>query len=694
MKNQTIRTICFRLLTVLMLCLSAGLLCVACGKQNSKDLGAKVREQAAASKQTDSETLQNETEEPVTPESSAEVAEEESKHKTSDSVPELLLYRLSDFERDDTEAPVITQHYSYVRLDEASAAVHPALAKNLDAVRDALYSETGEKWDEHRAQREENDLLTFDERWDTYVRRADGDVISILTEYTGEGMFDTADDNRFVAHSYHTDDGSEIDFSEVVKDKEAFYDLLANKFSEQIRSQRYYGSLASMSDESKIKAYLSAYDDAGTCAFTIDPTGITCFINSYSDLSQLPISATVYFSQDREAKIFQKAFLQNASDRWAMQIPAGMYTFFEEEAGMENFVRPKLIMETLDNGIYEEYGIGGCIIEYGIDSSKWRVKEEGGTDYYDFSLMHTAGGYFLLASHPEFPRAYFEEFELKDDFISKIDNMRACPETVIDLEVDGYPVCYVPTNPTKIRILCPKDEDHDEPESEWVKSTVRIKDGGCFDLETVKTGDVGSGNVELTPEMQYRYNLFLSNFAEQADFSYTDYNVGDLCHFALEWKKINRPSKVKMDGSYYMITQPEINEILNGRINTNIEEGAFDESVKNSRHQGFVEGEYYKEPLADGEMYKNNRFAVVTAMREFEENGHFYACDFKVYGRDTELYDAEGITKAQYRLSEAQAAKDPSLYCKGQGHAVLRVFGLYGPEADCELTEYEMEGSD
>ncbi len=171
--------------------------------------------------------------------------------------------------------------------------------------------------------------------------------------------------------------------------------------------------------------------------------------------------------------------------------------------------------------------------------------------------------------------------------------------------------------------------------------------------------------------------------------------MADLCHFALEWKKINAPKDVKMTGDEYMITQSEVNTVLNGRINTNIEESDFADGVKNDRHRGIIADGYYREPLADGEMYKDSRFAVVTDMHECNTGTYSrrYLCNFKVYARDAELYDAEGIGKAQYSLSAAQADKDPSLYCCGEGQALLWVYGLYGPKADVALAYYEMKSN-
>ncbi len=645
-----------------------GLLLGGCGKAEAPEPEAPVAESAPK------EESQDEAPAESVPEDGGA---ESPAHKTCDMVPSLLLCRKSITDGDDV------QNFSYIALDADSAAANKDLADHLAKERDAFYLDAGESRD-------------------VFLRRADGDFISILTMFTAEGMFDTAEDIRFLAHSYHTDDGSEIELSEVIADEDAFYDLLAKSLADQILSQRYYGSYAGMSDQEKIKGLLKDYIDHGTAAWTIDPQGITVFTNSYSEISALPLCVTVRFKQDQGGKIFKEAFAKAYSEEWITQLVPEIYMFYDEnDFGQECCIRGRIMTDILEDAEEETYAISGCIIDTAFDTSKWKVQEKGCTGYYDFFLIHTNHQNYVLAAHPEGDRAYFEEFKILNDEISKIDNFRGCLERTKVPDGEAELAYYLPTDRTAIRVLCPADEVHDDPVEAWISATVGIKTSGYFDEkpyeregaveEAVSLGtmdeemkycvDHAGPAVDLTAEMQYRYNLFLSNFAEQPDFSFTDYSVDDLCHFALEWKKINAPKEVKTDGNYYMISQSEVNEVLR-MTNTNIAEGDF-------------EGEYYKEPSADGEMYKNIRFAVVTDMHECNTgaNNHRYLCNFKVYSRDAELYDAEGIGKAQYSLSAAQADKDPSLHCCGEGQALLWVYGLYGPKADVALAYYEMKSN-
>ncbi len=195
--------------------------------------------------------------------------------------------------------------------------------------------------------------------------------------------------------------------------------------------------------------------------------------------------------------------------------------------------------------------------------------------------------------------------------------------------------------------------------------------------------------AEMTPEMQKRYNLFLSNFVEQPSFSYTDYSVAELSHFAKEWRSVHEPEKVEIQDGYYVIDLPGVNEVISPLLNTNIEEGDFDECGEDNRYEGFYEDGYYKEVCGDGELYKFNHFAVVSDMHTCDVNGGRYLVDFRVYSVDPDIYIMDGIEESLYSLTKEEAENNINLICQGEGQALLWVYGDYGPDADVRLAWYE-----
>ena len=190
--------------------------------------------------------------------------------------------------------------------------------------------------------------------------------------------------------------------------------------------------------------------------------------------------------------------------------------------------------------------------------------------------------------------------------------------------------------------------------------------------------------IELTGELQYKLNVYLSNFSEQ------DYRPGTsweatMAHFALQWERINNALKpVQKDGkSCYRLSHSDINGILGRYFGANLEEGDFYLSGENNIYGGYTDytddDSFYCEPAADGEMYANNAFTVVTSVEGLgnEEPYGYLRMRFTVYRLDEEEYDKIGIGKEQYRLDAAEAAKlaeSGRLYKAYDGSAMVESF--------------------
>jgi hypothetical protein len=138
-----------------------------------------------------------------------------------------------------------------------------------------------------------------------------------------------------------------------------------------------------------------------------------------------------------------------------------------------------------------------------------------------------------------------------------------------------------------------------------------------------------------------------------------------MAHFALQWQRINKDLRpVTKDGeSYYRLSHSDINEILERYFGTNLEEGDISLSGENNVFGGYTKYEddkiYYCEPAADGEMYANNAFTIVTALEELggDKPGEYIRASFRVYRLDTDDHDKHGTGRELYRMSAAEAAE-------------------------------------
>ncbi len=196
--------------------------------------------------------------------------------------------------------------------------------------------------------------------------------------------------------------------------------------------------------------------------------------------------------------------------------------------------------------------------------------------------------------------------------------------------------------------------------------------------------DLRGEAADLTAELQNKLNVFLSNFSEQ------DYKQGgaweaSMAHFALQWSRLNKGLKaVTKDGkSYYRLSHGDINNVLQRYFGTNLEEGELYRSGEDNVFGGYTvhedDNNYYCEPAADGEMYANNAFSVVTSVEELGNSrpDEYLRVSYKVYRLDTEAYDEHGIGSEQYRLSAAEAGKlaeNGSLCEAYEGTAVIEHF--------------------
>ncbi|MBR5421519.1 MAG: hypothetical protein IK115_10255 [Lachnospiraceae bacterium] len=182
--------------------------------------------------------------------------------------------------------------------------------------------------------------------------------------------------------------------------------------------------------------------------------------------------------------------------------------------------------------------------------------------------------------------------------------------------------------------------------------------------------------VQPDGDLQYKLNLFLSNFSEQHYGEVEIDYVAGLLHFALEWKKVNSYKDLVMRDDCYCLDHGSVNQILERYFGTQLDEKEFYGVTEDNPFCGKVvsyDGKgWYTEPLADGEMYRNNAFTVVTDVQEIGSGREKYVrTEFLIYARLEDDYEDYGIEKEQYSLSPDEAA---SLELNGK--LILRTKGV------------------
>lgn len=125
---------------------------------------------------------------------------------------------------------------------------------------------------------------------------------------------------------------------------------------------------------------------------------------------------------------------------------------------------------------------------------------------------------------------------------------------------------------------------------------------------------------------------------------------------------LNDPSSVSRSNYRHGINADKIVEVVDRYFGVFFDEDDFYDMGIDNPYLGTVENvdgtPWYSEPDADGEMYRNNAFTVVTDAQEIKgKYDTFLRVSFKIYGVDTDEYDKNGISKKFFSLSAAEAEK-------------------------------------
>lgn len=428
-----------------------------CGITDNCDSKAEPRESSVSEAASESYSEKETTAEKET---STENEMTDSKATVYDEgTPVLLLNRASRTEWNEEKKPYIYHYYSFLTLDKEYATAHSLLNENLSKARSEIEAHEYDTYMLSLEDAKELKDYTFECSWNTYLRRCDGRYLSFVNGCRNSGTFDF-DAISYLAHSYYVESGKEIELTDIIVDEEAFFDLLAAKVKENVDEDLndYIGEPSNI-DINGFKERIKKSLDLEDGVWTLDPQGITFWFDS-NTFSLFSTSCTVFFSEDKDGKIFKEEFSKHIPDEWIMQMPDSDITYFDEDDAGE--VNEVMAYEMLDyDEEYDRLYLSGFGISYEDDFKRYK-QDEAST--YDFFLMHKDHKNLILESHYEYDDASISTYLLDGGKIKEGDTILAGLEYSWDeaeAEQDNAPY-YIPANMDNIRVLIDeRNETHD-----------------------------------------------------------------------------------------------------------------------------------------------------------------------------------------------------------------------------------------
>ena len=212
------------------------------------------------------------------------------------------------------------------------------------------------------------------------------------------------------------------------------------------------------------------------------------------------------------------------------------------------------------------------------------------------------------------------------------------------------------------------------------------------------TTDAAGTELAINADTQYEANIFLSNFAEQYDFTDFDiykYSGEQVINFAHRFAKINDYGSISYDSLYEVVTLDYVQLVADrffglmltapDYIDLPTPTYTFDATTTNGPY--YKDGKFYW-PAADGATF--TQFAVVYKILEFPD-GHLEMA-FRRYDRlDFDTVGGLAVTDAHYHLTLAEAEANSNLLNIGNGYA--KVYPkYYNGHNTYQLIEYHEYG--
>ena len=433
--------------------------------------------------------------------------------------PVLLLHRGSQSEHNDEGKLAINHQYSYFTLDDSFSSSHKELDAAVLKIKDEIFTDEKSKLDKEIDSLEEDSLYAYEENWDTYLRRADNNILSFVTEYVAVGEFDGQYYTEYKSHNFYTDNGEEIKLDDIVKDEDAFYDVLAaelKKYLEYAR-EKVYDDIVTVTEE-QIKKDVKDYLNEGLCAWTLDPYGITFYLNSYTELPE-GVSATVLFSEDKDGTIFDPDFAADARDEWVIQSPMHVGTYVDlDDDGKTEYFNVHTTTDMQEGEGSEYYYISGLYISTDGSFKRFDTSMPGGTCYYTVYLSHKNGKSIVFEYHDEYDTGFITSYVLGKE-IAEADALRGDFALAEDADMEGDILIpqYVPLDTDNIRVI--KEEDNEA--RDMTPDILSIDENGKMELESgefqhfVKSENEGNVSVEVGKELKPFYGVWVGSFKDR-----------------------------------------------------------------------------------------------------------------------------------------------------------------------------------
>ena len=321
---------------------------------------------------------------------------------------------------EDDSNVTVTYEYDELIFGDNSASKYPELDKALKAYTEDISIKVEEAANE--AQKfvtefvlpdltDDNDYyqsLPYRISNDISIRRCDDLAFSFVSDYE-EGMPMEILAYKITGHNYDPATGAEISFSDVVKDLDAFADILADHMIQDVEYPYYVGDVANY--HTPVKESIVSTVESGYASFTIDHQGVTLFFPA-NTLLGWATSGSVIFAEDKTGTIFDQKWVTASKENWISYLTFGDVLGFDKE----------------DDNTADTLGIYSSDNEYGVVSNVTLALngEEQSFEYYDSYdmvpiLLHSDGSSYLMLSYLEFENELLDVFRITDEGIRKID---------------------------------------------------------------------------------------------------------------------------------------------------------------------------------------------------------------------------------------------------------------------------------
>ena len=315
----------------------------------------------------------------------------------------------------------VTVNYGYdeLILGENAASKYPELDKALKAYFETTAKKVKNAADEAQKFVTEVVLpgLSDDDYYeslpyriddDISVRRCDDQVFSFISDYE-EWLPMEMGEYKVTGYNYNPDTGEEISFSDVVKDVDAFADILADRLIMDVEYPFYVGDVTNYHEP--VKKSIVSFIEEGDISFTIDYQGVTVYFPAYTLLGW-STAGSVIFAEDENGTIFDQKWAAASKENWISYLPLGAKLGFDKE----------------DDGTADVLGIYAPDIVNGEEVNvTFSLNGEEQIFEYDYSynmepiMVHCGGETYLLLRYCKFENGFMDVFRITDEGARKID---------------------------------------------------------------------------------------------------------------------------------------------------------------------------------------------------------------------------------------------------------------------------------